>query len=95
MSLTIEDLSTILSELNGVVSSWSQIGLQLGLTQDEIDALPDTTDKSKALRQVVTKVLHRKKLTWEEIAIALESKLVDRGTTADNIREKYPKSSKP
>ncbi len=93
MSLKIGDLTIILAELKDVAHIWQDLGLVLGLTPDDLEKFPDTNSKKASLKAVLTTVLNKRNLTWEEIATALESPIVERQVLADELRTKH--KSKP
>ena len=88
MSLRIEKLNEILTALYpGAVNEWFDLGLELGLSSDDLNALPDTTDKKAALRTMLAKVLHQKTITWQTIVDALCA--IEMNNLASDIEKKY------
>ena len=93
MSLRIGDLNKILTALHpGAVNEWSDLGLKLGLSDDDLNALPDTTNKKAALRKMLAEVLHRKTITWQTIVDALRA--INKTNLASDIEKEYLPSSR-
>ena len=93
MSLRIEDLDKILSALfPGAVNEWFDLGLKLGLSDDDLNALPDTANKKVALRKMLAEVLHRMTITWQTIVDALRA--INKDNLAKDIEKKYLQTSR-
>ena len=88
MHLNIDDLNDILTELLPCAVKWEGLGLNFGLTKDDLAPIERKCrgDDQEALKEMLAKVLYRKKITWETIVVAVRS--VERDDVADAIIEK-------
>ena len=92
MSLSVNDLRVLLSELFPVRTKWYDIGLMLGVPVDRLESIQsDTNDMGASLRQMFVYALRsgNPELTWKHIIDALESVVVSEESLADALSGKY------
>ena len=87
--LKIEDLDELLTALLPCATEWSILGLKLKLNYDT-DLQPIKYqahhNQTTALREMLARVLYKKKVTWQMIVDAL--RLIGRDNLADDIIQK-------
>ncbi len=86
MSLTIDDLLRVYKALVSASPKWSDLGLELGLSNAFLTGLesPYRNDQT-CLRQMLAKVLETRRVTWSDLSAALRSPTVELIVLADKI----------
>ncbi len=83
-------LHEILTELHGAQNKWVWIGLALGLNKCVVDGISEKNNLD-SLREVLSKVLDLKPLTWRKLIDVLRSKTVSELCLANELAEKFCK----
>ena len=92
MELSSDDLITVLKELHEACTKWYYIGLTLKVPASTLDGIEaQSNDPKKCLLRAVQHWLRTvdPKPTWQALADALKSCLVEEHQLASNIEEKY------
>ena len=99
MELSPDDLITVLEELHKACTKWYYIGLTLKVPANTLDGIEaQSNDPKKCLLRAVQHWLRTvdPKPTWQALADALRSCLVEEYHLASSIEEKYcPRSKTP
>ena len=85
--LTIDDLAAVHSKAWRARSKWYNIGLQLGLTADDLDCIRmDYHDTDSCFTEMLKQWLRQSiEKTWDRLIKALRSETVNYGALADSI----------
>lgn len=97
MELSPDDLITVLEELHEACTKWYYIGLTLKVPASTLDGIEvQSNDPKKCLLRVIQHWLKTvdPKPTWQALADALRSRLVEEHQLASSIEEKYCPRSK-
>lgn len=86
---TANDLNTLLTELLPAKNKWKDIGLVFGLEDHDIAEIQPWKNNQDALRDILSIVLQRRKITWKDVVKALEDPKVKADKLADEISKKY------
>lgn len=80
----------LVSSLISKAARWNELGLQLGLSPDELDRIrADSQTVEECLRKVLRKWYDRaENRTWEEVIAALRSPLLEENKLAEELRKK-------
>ena len=92
MELSPDDLITVLEELHEACTKWYYIGLTLKVPASTLDGIEaQSNDPKKCLLRVIQHWLKTvdPKPTWQALADALRSRLVEEHQLASSIEEKY------
>lgn len=86
VGLTVSDLRTVLDAVWMARARWSEIGLELGLSVDDLENI-EGRDNGRRLERVLTIWLRRTDLSpsWASLAEALRAPTVDRQDIAHEI----------
>ena len=90
--LTIDDLILVYNEVYDARVKWESIGLQLGISPNDLDPIKSSSrGDAESLLEALKIFLNRAepKPTWELLANALDSRSVNRGAMAEQLRIKY------
>ncbi len=91
--LTIDDLHLIATELLPAKNKWRAIGTALELKAHDIEGI-NGTDSQQALTKMLSTVLERTPLTWEQLIDVLREPLVSQDGLANELAKKYGEFSK-
>ena len=86
-----DDLHSLLDELDPAAAKWYNLGLALGVRSGRLDAIKvDYGTVDDNLREMLKAWLSTAdRPTWEQVATALESRPVAKGSLARGVRETY------
>ena len=86
-----EDLGKLYEALYCVRTSYTPIGLRIGVKKNEIESVEkQKTDPGDRLLEILSiRVKKAKVLTWKDIVEALRSQCVGEGKVADELQKKY------
>ena len=85
--LTVDDLRTVIKELNNVCAKWYNIGVQLGVSVGTLDAIEKQySDPSDCLRKTLMTWLKSSTPTWTNIVDALN--IVGEARLAADLEQK-------
>ena len=89
--LSVNDLSVVIKELNNTRAKWYDIGLQLCMNVDTLDAIQEQyDDPSHCLRETLTTWLKTcPSPTWKNIVYALRSITIGEVRLAADLEQKY------
>ncbi len=91
--LTIDDLHLIATELLPAKNKWQAIGTALDLKAHDIEGI-NGTDSQQALIKMLSTVLERTPLTWEQLIDVLREPLVSQYGLANELANIYGEFSK-
>ena len=86
--LTVKDLNTVKNSIWSARSKWYNIGLELGIMADALDAIKENCRSCEDCHiEMLKQWLKRSspRLTWSALADALRSPSVDEGALADEL----------
>lgn len=92
----IPELIDLLNDLHGKATKWYDIGIQLHLSTEELDAIRyDCKDVNECFRNMLTK--WRSKAhpppTWRTLIAALKTRAVDEQVLAEELEIKFSNAS--
>ena len=94
MSTGIKDLGTVLKEIKNVNKKWKFLGLELGLLGPTLDGI-SSSDYEVCKMEMIQKWLNKEDPdchpSWNSLAEALRSPLVQHKPIAEDIERKYLK----
>ena len=87
--LTTSDLSKVRNEVFSAAAKWYDIGLELGVSADDLDTIKKANDDPKdCLREMLRHWLS-KEPSWEALTAALRNPAVNYPTIASEIEQKF------
>lgn len=91
--LSVDDLPVVREELNKVRAKWYDVGMQLGVSVDTLNAIrkQHLNDPSDCLREILTTWLkaYHPPPTWDKLLKVLKTKTVDEAMLAADLECKY------
>jgi len=89
--VTAPDLQSLFEITKNAKNEWFELGLALGLDDDELTAIENDNPNSLArLRKMLAKYLQKSsEVDWKTVHDALLVPTVDRADVAKKIKEKY------
>ena len=86
----MDDLGAVQEELYAARTSWYNLGLKLGLTVNNLDAIEGECNSSNHFRKMLTKWLKTAKFpSWNALADGLKSPTIAENQLAEEIEKKY------
>ena len=88
--LSLNDLALVLSEVYDLQPKWYELGLQLSVPVEELEAISKRYhDPSTCLQYALMRWLKTGNATWSALCEALCSRIISHEKLADEIRYKY------
>ena len=88
------ELGELLNDLCDLATRWYEIGLQLHLSTNELDAIKyDSKDVNECFRNMLKKWLTKTSSTWRSLIHALKSPALNEQMLAGKLEAKLPQPS--